>query len=138
MIRRTGVRVLLLGLVLAGAAFARGVAEEQPPGRPARREIGNGTVSLDVHAQGAVLDLLTTTREGSSLELRHQRSIDGGATWGAVRVIFTSDQPISIATRGNEPQVVAHLDHVTVQWSTTGASRFGAGPMVTAVSHDGG
>ena len=85
-----------------------------------------------------MLDLLTTARERTSLELRHQRSTDAGETWGAVHAIDTSDQPISIATRGNEPQVVAHGDHVTVHWSTAGTSRFGAGPMVTAVSHDAG
>jgi hypothetical protein len=95
-------------------------------------------VSLDVFAQGAVLDLLTTAREGTSLELRHQRSTDGGETWGTVHVIDTLDQPISIATRGNEPQVVAHKEHVTVHWSTNGTSRHGAGPMVSAVSHDAG
>ena len=88
--------------------------------------------------RGGVLDLLTTAHERTSLELRHQRSTDAGETLGAVHVIDTSDQPISIAIRGNEPQVVAHGDHVTVHWSTTGTSRFGAGPMVTAGSHDAG
>ncbi len=128
----------LLGLVLSGVAVGVTVAVAQPVGRPARQEIGNGTVSLDLYSQGAVIDLLTTTREGESLELRHQRSRDGGDTWGAVRVIDTDDRPISIAARGNEPQVVAHGDHVTVHWSTTGTSRHGAGPMVSAVSHDAG
>ena len=126
------------GLAMTGTAVAASVAAEQPQDRPAPQEIGNGTVSLDVFAQGAVLDLLTTAREGTSLELRHQRSTDGGQTWGTEHVIDTLGQPISIATRGNEPQVVAHVEHVTVHWSTNGTSRHGAGPMVSAVSHDAG
>ena len=138
MYRRAGVQVLLLGVVLASVVATTRVAEGQALGRPARQAIGNGTVSLDVYAHGAVLDLLTTTREGARLELRHRRSTDGGETWGAEHPIDTSKQPISIATRGNEPQVVSHADHVTVHWSTTGTSRFGAGPMVSAVSHDAG
>ncbi len=108
------------------------------PGRPARPAAGDGTASLDVFAQGTVIDLLTTQRQGPTLELGHQRSTDGGQTWGPRRFIDTSSAPISIASRGNEPQVVAHGDHVLVHWSTTGTTRFGAGPMVTARSSDGG
>ena len=123
---------------MVGLGAMTHVTRAQPAGRPARPPIGNGTASLDVFAQGATLDLLTTQRADTDLELRHQRSTDGGGTWGPVHVIDTVDQPISIATRGNEPQVVAHGDHVMVHWSTTGSARFGAGPMVTAVSDDAG
>jgi hypothetical protein len=109
----------------------------QQPGRSQVLEIGSGVVSLDVYAQDTTLDLLITTREGGALELSHQRSTDGGETWGTAHVI-TVDQPISIARRGNEPQVVAHREHIAVHWSTHGESRHGAGPMATAVSHDAG
>ena len=78
-----------------------------------------------------------TTRDGQNLELSHQRSTDGGRSWGMSRVINT-DEPISVAKRGNEPQVVAHGEHVAVHWSTPGESRHGAGPMATAVSHNAG
>jgi hypothetical protein len=133
-------RALLFGAaaLLVGLGATTGVIRAQSAGQPVRQPIGNGTASLDVFAQGATLDLLTTERDGSDLELRHQRSTDGGETWGPVHVIDTADQPISIASRGNEPQVVAHGDHVAVHWSTTGTARFGAGPMVTAISDDAG
>ncbi len=99
---------------------------------------GSGVASLDVYAQRSILDMLITVREGEALELRHQRSIDGGKTWGKARVISVGEKPISTAQRGNEPQVVAHGNHITVHWSTAGESRHGGGPMATAVSHDAG
>lgn len=132
-------RTPLLGaaVIVALGAMTHGT-RAQPAGQPVRQPIGNGTASLDVFAQGATVDLLTTQRAGVDLELRHQRSTDGGETWGPIQVIDTRARPISIASRGNEPQVVAHGNHVAVHWSTTGTARFGAGPMVTAVSDDGG
>lgn len=129
---RTTVAIVVVGLcALAHVATAQ-------PGRPARPTVGDGTASIDVFAQDMTVDLLTTERDGANLELRHQRSVDGGATWSAIHVIDTSDRPISMASRGNEPQVVAHGDHVVVHWSAKGGARFGAGPMVTAVSADAG
>ena len=109
----------------------------QQAGRPQLPERGSGVVSLDVYAQGATLDLLITTRESDTLELSHQRSTNGGKSWGTSHVINV-DKPISIAMRGNEPQVAAHGEQIAVHWSTKGESRFGAGPMATAVSHDAG
>ena len=109
----------------------------QQPGRPQVQEVAPGVVSLDVYAQGTIVDLLMTTRDGETLELSHQRSTDGGQSWGTSHVVDTN-KPISVAKRGNEPQVVAHGEHVAVHWSTAGESRHGAGPMATAVSHDAG
>ena len=128
---------LCAAFALAVLAISNIPLAGQEPGRPQVPEVGSGVVSLDVHAQGATVDLLTTTREGETLELSHQRSTDSGRSWGMSHVINV-DRPISIARRGNEPQVVAHGDHVAVHWSTHGESRFGAGPMATAVSHDAG
>tara|TARA_B100000029_G_C17559692_1_gene952889 strand:- start:179 stop:1396 length:1218 start_codon:yes stop_codon:yes gene_type:complete len=129
------VGVTLLTLVSSGAPH---VINGQEHGRPIRQTIGNGTASIDVFAQGLVLDLLTAERDDGDLTLHHRRSLDGGQTWGAARVIDTSLKPISLASRGNEPQIVAHDEHVVVHWSTKGNARFGAGPMVTAISDDAG
>jgi hypothetical protein len=127
---------------LAVAAFFLAVmplaSQVQPVGRPARPSVGDGVASLDVFAQGTTLDLLVTHRQGTDLQLRYRRSTDGGDTWGLARTIDTTAQPISIASRGNDPQVVAHGDHIAVHWSTTGTARFGAGPGVTAISDDAG
>ena len=117
---------------LAVAAFFLGVmplaSQVQPVGRPARPSVGDGVASLDIFAQGTTLDLLVTHRQGADLQLRHRRSTDGGDTWGLARAIDTSAQPISIASRGNDPQVVAHGDHIAVHWSTKGAARLDRQP----------
>ena len=110
----------------------------QESGQPVRQPAGNGTVSIDVFAQDLTVDLLTTERDGNDLKLYHQRSLDGGETWGPARTIDTAAKPISIARRGNEPQVVAYEEHVAVHWSTKGTARYGAGPMVSAISDDAG
>ena len=132
------VQLLVVATVVCGFGVMPHVSQAQPTGQPVRQVVGNGTASIDVFSQDAMVDLLTTQRDGGGLQLHHQRSVDGGATWGAVRVIDTTTKPISIANRGNEPQIVAHGDHIAVHWSTKGTARFGAGPMVTAVSDDAG
>ena len=132
------VQLLVVATVVCGFGVMPHVSQAQPPGQPVRQVVGNGTASIDVFAQDATVDLLTTQRNGGDLQLHHQRSVDGGETWGLVRVIDTTTKPISIASRGNEPQIVAYRDHIAVHWSTKGAARFGAGPMVTAVSDDAG
>ncbi len=133
-------RVQLLVIVTVVSDFGTMplVVQAQQPGQPVRQVVGNGTASIDVFAQDVTVDLLTTQRDGEDMQLHHQRSVDGGETWGPVRVIDTTTKPISIASRGNEPQIVAYLDHIAVHWSTKGTARFGAGPMVTAVSDDAG
>ena len=52
------------------------------PGRPQVQEVAPGVVSLDVYAQGTTENLLMTSRDGETLELSHQRSTDGGQSWG--------------------------------------------------------
>ena len=129
--------IALISLLISQAGIIP-AATAQPADRPMRQPQLNGTASLDVFAQGSVLDLLTTQRHGTSLELIHRRSIDGGATWGPAHTIDTARRPISIASRGNEPQIVSHGPHLMVHWSTNGSSRHGAGPMRTALSDDAG
>ena len=128
---------LCAAFALAVLASSNILLAGQQPGRPQLPEVGSGVVSLDVHAQGAAVDLLITTREGEVLELSHQRSTNSGKSWGTSH-IMNVEQPISIARRGNDPQVVAHGEHIAVHWSTHGESRRGAGPMATAVSQDPG
>ena len=138
MVRRvTSPVVLCAAFALAVLASSNALLVGQQPGRPQVPEIGSGVVSLDVYAQGVTVDLLVTTREGESLDLRHQRSTNGGKSWGTSHVVNV-EKPIAIARRGNEPQIVAHGEHVAVHWSTHGESRHGAGPMVTAISQDAG
>ena len=133
--RQFVVGMMLLTMALSAAPH---VVKGQGYGQPTRQTVGNGTASIDVFAQGLTVDLLTTERDDGDLTLHHRRSLDGGKTWRAPRVIDTSLKPIALASRGNEPQIVAHNEHIVVHWSTKGTARFGAGPMVTAISDDAG
>ena len=130
--------ILMNAAIILCFVTAPHATQGQESGQPVRQPAGNGTVSIDVFAQDLTVDLLTTERDGNDLKLYHQRSLDGGETWGPARTIDTAAKPISIARRGNEPQVVAYEEHVAVHWSTKGTARYGAGPMVTAISDDAG
>jgi hypothetical protein len=97
-----------------------------------------GVASLDVYAQGDVVDLLVVELSAPGTALRHQRSGDGGAAWGAA-----SDVPIAAAgvaplTRGSDAQVAARGDRIVVLYQTKGSAKWGGGPMATALSADGG
>jgi hypothetical protein len=99
---------------------------------------GSGAIGLDVYAQDGVLDLLVASREGQATELRHQRSRDGGRTWSAPVPVPLGAGGLHTPNRGADPQVAARGDRVVVLWTRPGASRFGSGPLATAVSNDGG
>ena len=97
-----------------------------------------GVVAFDAYASGSTVDILFVNNDGQAKTLHHQRSLDGGISWGATTDIDTGLTPIGVASRGNGPQVVAHGEHVAVHWSTDGVDRHGSGPMATAYSSDGG
>jgi hypothetical protein len=114
--------------VVAGAA----------PAPAGHSPAGTGVVSLDVYAQGAVLDLLTAVRQGEATELAHQRSRDGGRTWSAPTRLPLGAGGIHPPHRGADAQVAAHGETVVALWTRPGTSRFGSGPLGTALSSDGG
>ena len=99
---------------------------------------GRGVVGLDVHAQGNVVDLLLAEKDAEGVTLRHQRSDDGGKSWRTGRTIASGPARVATPRRGNDPQIVAAGDKLVVLWSAPGTSRFGGGPLATALSDDGG
>ena len=103
-------RITLVSLLISHAGITA-PATAQPDGRPIRPQQINGTASLDVFAQSSALDLLTTQRNSTSLELIHRRSTDGVETEGPAHTIDTARRPIS-ARPGN-----------TVNWLTRLAPR---------------
>ena len=131
--RKQGRLAVAVGIAWIGAGA---VEVDSQPRHGAGRV--NGTVALDVYASGLTIDVLTTVSEDGEKRLEHQRSLDGGAHWGPVREVELGEHRIAVASRGNDPQVVAHGDHIVAHWSTNGPERFGSGPLVTSVSHDGG
>jgi hypothetical protein len=107
------------------------------PLRAQHHKDAGGAIGLDVYAQGATLDLLVANRGGEVTSLLHQRSRDGGRTWSAP-VAVPLGGPIHTPHRGADPQVAAAGDRVVVLWTRPGSSRFGSGPLATAISGDGG
>lgn len=100
--------------------------------------VGSGVVSLDVHAQRAIVDMLIGVRSDDGFELRHQRSKDGGGTWSPAVRLPIPPKGIHSPHRGDDPQVVALGDRLIALWTKPGASKFGSGAIGTALSSDGG
>jgi hypothetical protein len=99
-----------------------------------------GVVSLDVYAEGAKLHLLTAERTaaGRSPEMRYQRSDDDGATWTAPVAVGAGQPAPEPAHRTLDAQIAASGDKLVAVWTTGAETRFGRGPLATAISDDGG
>ncbi len=104
---------------------------------PAKQRVG--VHSLDVYADGNTLHLLIANylADGKPV-LLHQHSADGGKTWSSpVRADGGATAPSS-PHRGMDAQIAAAGDKLVAVWMTKGTGLFNSGPMVTAISHDGG
>lgn len=99
-----------------------------------------GVVSLDVFAEGATLHLLIADRTaaGRSPAMRYQRSDDGGATWGEPVPVGVGQPGPDPAHRGLDAQIAASGKKLVAMWTTGAETRFGRGPLATAISDDGG
>lgn len=97
-----------------------------------------GVTGLDVYVQNGVIHLLLgEDASDQPTALYYRRSADGGATWTEpVRV--NQGSPAVYSRRNMDPQIAAWGDYVVAVWTSRNANRFGRGPLVTAVSSDGG
>jgi BNR repeat protein len=84
------------------------------------------------------VDVLVAVKGADGVELRHQRSRDGGRTWGESRTIAYGPARVAPPRRGNDPQIAALGEKLIAIWTAPGTSRFGGGPFATALSEDGG
>jgi hypothetical protein len=116
-------------LALAASTYAHG---------PHAGHANAGVVGLDVYAQGAVVDLLVAENGPAGVELRHQRSRDGGRTWAQSHVVAAGAARVARPRRGNDPQVVAAGDRLVAVWSAAGTTSRWGGPLAAAVSDDAG
>jgi hypothetical protein len=118
-------------LALAGviALAAAASAQEAPV---------TGTTSVDLAVDGARIHVLAAVRDARSTVLTHRVSSDGGVTWSAPVPIEPSRDAANDPSRNNDPQIAADGDRLTVVWSAKGTSDWGAGPLDSAYSLDGG
>lgn len=93
---------------------------------------------LDAYVSGDALHLVTAeVAPEQPTRVLHRRSSDGGATWSMPVEIAIGAPPHGQA-RHAELQVAAQGEQVLLAWSTAGSGFMGGGPIVTALSHDGG
>jgi hypothetical protein len=87
---------------------------------------------FDVYADGDALQLLALGESG----LLYRRSDDAGVTWAdAVPPDFLAE---ASAPFGHEVRVAARGKRVVALWATRGTGFEGSGPLVSALSADGG
>lgn len=143
------VGIALIGLSASGSAFGQG-----KPGKPtgAKTEqadhggykshgtkMAPGVVSLDVYVDGARLHLLVAERQrGGNPQLSYVGSTDGGATWSKPVPVGRGQSTPDPVKRGADAQIAASGDRLVAVWTTGADTRFGRGPLATAVSSDGG
>lgn len=127
-------RALLSGLLLLSTTML--IAGEHKHAHPVG--VGDGVASLDVCVDGVTTHLLTAIASpGKPARVEHRRSQDGGASWSDAVLIDVGAPPHAPA-RHNDLQIAARAEQVLAAWSTSGSGFMGSGPLVTAISHDGG
>lgn len=125
-------RAALLAIVVGGVTGAGWTA---PSGHHGHAD--SGVLTLDLHAEGTTVDALSVEKNADGVRLVHRRSSDAGRSWGPPHRVPTSAPPHS-PHRGADPQIAARGDRVVVVWTGPGTSKWGSGPLRTAVSSDGG
>ena len=127
----------ILGLVLAAALSPSPlIAHGTDPDAGTNRSV----LSVDVYVLGDTVDLLTAERANANAApgLWYRRSADGGKSWSQpVRV--GDGMPIPHQPhRSNDPQIASSGSRVVAVWGSAGGGFRSSGPMVTALSNDGG
>ena len=102
--------------------------------------VARGVLSLDVYANGNTVDVLTGERSAAAAPatLWHRRSIDGGINWSQPARVDEGLPTPHEPQRSNDPQIAADGRNLIAVWGSAGRGFRGAGPMVAAVSSDGG
>ncbi|MGH8769642.1 MAG: sialidase family protein [Burkholderiales bacterium] len=121
-------------LSLAWVAACTNNLSVEPLPSPVAAEV----VSVDLQVDGETIHLLTGEKTGAALLMNHRKSRDGGKSWTeATRVDTNSSAPFG-HHRSNDAQIAASGERVVAIWFTAGSGWGGSGPLVTAVSADGG
>lgn len=134
---------LLLAISIAAPAFAENDVQELTASADDARQLTEATAdvkSLDVYTDGAVIHLLTGEAdvESDGVRLFYRRSSDGGASWTKSVRVDEGSTPPHKPRRGADAQLAASGNHLVAVWSIAGTGFEGGGPLVTAISADGG
>ncbi len=99
-----------------------------------------GVVGLDIYRDGARLHLLTVEidSERDTRQLLYRQSGDDGKTWTKPVRAHHDSESIYAMTRGNDAQIAASGQRVLAAWTSKGGGYEGSGPLMTAISLDGG
>lgn len=98
-----------------------------------------GVASLDVYVDGSRVHLLVAERPpGGKPHLSYLGSTDGGATWSTPAPVGRGEPTPDPVKRGADAQIAAAGDRLVAVWTTGADTRFGRGPLATAISSDGG
>ncbi|MDN5864236.1 MAG: exo-alpha-sialidase [Gammaproteobacteria bacterium] len=94
--------------------------------------------SLDVYVDGSTIHLLLAGPVGEKMAVRYLESTDGGKTWSERVAVPTYGKPPYGIYRGADAQIAASGKHLIAVWPTHGSGWGGSGPLVSAISNDGG
>lgn len=123
--------------------LALGELQAEPPAAdPAAgksKKAAGPPVSLDVVAEGERIHLLTLAAADAGVSgLVYLHSDDAGASWSVPVRVDAGLPPPHAPARGKDAQLAVAGDRLLAMWTTTGSGFMGRGPLVTAMSEDGG
>jgi hypothetical protein len=124
-------------LALASGSAVAAAQHHSHSGPP---PIQSGVSGFDLYRDGSVLHLLSAELEETrkSKQLLYRRSDNGGRTWTPPVRVTGDDASLHEVVRGNDPQIAARGDTVIAVWTAKGSGYGGSGPLMTALSSDGG
>ena len=136
----------LILIILSNLFLPRFLATEtaQPGSSHAKWDmnfVGN-VASLEVAEDGGIIHLLLGQEigdgENREFTLHHTRSEDAGRTWSHPTRVDRNSEPVRNPKRSMDPQIAVSGDNLISLWRIGGTGRRGSGPLVSAVSDDGG
>ncbi len=98
----------------------------------------DGIASFDVFVSGSnIYQLSARAIPSQPCVIEYRLSENNGSSWSPAITIDIGAAPHR-PVRTSDIQIAAHGDQVIAAWSVAGTGFMGSGPIVTAISHDGG